>query len=392
MKSVAVIGASLAGLSAARALRAQGFDGELTIVGDEARRPYDRPPLSKEFLAGDIGEDALALEADDDDLNAEWLLGVHATRLDAAARRRASSTTEPRSTPTASSSPRARGHGTWPGSEGLAGVHVLRTIDDAVALRDDLRPGRAAGGDRRRLHRRRSRLHRNEIGPGRHGGRGRAGTAGRPARRATRRRGGTAAHRARHPAAVRRSGRGPDRQRPGHRRRAGRRASRCPPTSSLSASARSPTSSGCATARLELGQRRRVRRGRRDRSPERGRGRRLCGLARADRRLATPRRTLDGRAGAARDRRRHSARRAARRHRRPNPRTSGPISTAAASSSLASPTRRRDHLRGGQPATTPASWPCTGAKANRSPCSASTNRSCSPAGVANWPFVPRPRR
>ena len=43
MKSVAVVGASLAGLSAARALRAQGFDGELTIVGDEARRPYDRP-------------------------------------------------------------------------------------------------------------------------------------------------------------------------------------------------------------------------------------------------------------------------------------------------------------------------------------------------------------
>ena len=85
MKSVAVIGASLAGLSAARALRAQGFDGELTIVGDETRRPYDRPPLSKEFLAGDIGEDALALEADDEDLDAQWLLGVHATRLDAAA-------------------------------------------------------------------------------------------------------------------------------------------------------------------------------------------------------------------------------------------------------------------------------------------------------------------
>src|SRR5215212_10440858 len=84
VKSVAVIGASLAGLSAARALRAQGYDGELTIVGGEARRPYDRPPLSKEFLAGDIGEDALALEAEDDDLGAQWLLGVHATRLDAA--------------------------------------------------------------------------------------------------------------------------------------------------------------------------------------------------------------------------------------------------------------------------------------------------------------------
>ena len=85
MKSVAVVGASLAGLSAARALREQGFDGELTIVGGEAPRPYDRPPLSKEFLAGDVGENDLALESDDEDLQADWLLGVHAIDLDAAA-------------------------------------------------------------------------------------------------------------------------------------------------------------------------------------------------------------------------------------------------------------------------------------------------------------------
>ena len=70
MKRVAIIGASLAGLSAARALRAQGFDGRLTVVGDETRRPYDRPPLSKEFLSGDMTEADLALEADDDDLGA----------------------------------------------------------------------------------------------------------------------------------------------------------------------------------------------------------------------------------------------------------------------------------------------------------------------------------
>ena len=83
MRSVAVIGASLAGLSAARALRRQGFDGGLTIIGAEAHRPYDRPPLSKEFLAGDIGEGELALELDDENLDARWLLGVHATGLDA---------------------------------------------------------------------------------------------------------------------------------------------------------------------------------------------------------------------------------------------------------------------------------------------------------------------
>ena len=82
MKHVAIIGASLAGLSAARALRSQGFGGRVTVVGDETRRPYDRPPLSKEFLAGDMTEADLALEADDDDLQAEWLFGVAATKLD----------------------------------------------------------------------------------------------------------------------------------------------------------------------------------------------------------------------------------------------------------------------------------------------------------------------
>ncbi len=49
--TVAVVGASLAGLSAARALRAQSYDGRVVVVGDERHVPYDRPPLSKEFLA-----------------------------------------------------------------------------------------------------------------------------------------------------------------------------------------------------------------------------------------------------------------------------------------------------------------------------------------------------
>ena len=140
MKSVAVIGGSLAGLSTARALRAQGFDGRLTVVSGEKRRPYDRPPLSKEFLAGDISEADLALEADDDDLNAEWVLGVHATRLDPAAGgvQLDNDTTIEADGIVIATGARAR---TWPGSAGLAGVHVLRTVDDAVALRDDLRPG-----------------------------------------------------------------------------------------------------------------------------------------------------------------------------------------------------------------------------------------------------------
>jgi NADPH-dependent 2,4-dienoyl-CoA reductase/sulfur reductase-like enzyme len=140
VRSVAVIGASLAGLSAARALRRQGFDGELTIVGAEARRPYDRPPLSKEFLAGDICEADLTLELDDENLDARWLLGVHATGLDTGRGAVAlDDGTKVRADGViVATGARARA---WPASEHLTGVHVLRTIDDALALRRDLRPG-----------------------------------------------------------------------------------------------------------------------------------------------------------------------------------------------------------------------------------------------------------
>lgn len=140
MKSVVVVGASLAGLSAARALRAEGFDGKLTIVGAETRRPYDRPPLSKEFLAGQLDEDALSLENDDEDLQADWRLGVAATRLDARGRTIELSDGS-RCTPdgvvlaTGSSARRLANVGT------VVGVHVLRTVEDALALRADLRTG-----------------------------------------------------------------------------------------------------------------------------------------------------------------------------------------------------------------------------------------------------------
>ncbi|WP_215453445.1 FAD-dependent oxidoreductase [Streptomyces sp. ATCC 21386] len=140
MRTVAVVGASLAGLSAARSLRKQGYDGRLVVIGDELHRPYDRPPLSKEFLAGTLGEVELALETDGEDLAAEWLLGARATGLDHAAR-----------TVRLADGHEVRADGfviatgavarALPGSEGLAGVHTLRTLDDARALRDELARG-----------------------------------------------------------------------------------------------------------------------------------------------------------------------------------------------------------------------------------------------------------
>ncbi|MFF0435250.1 NAD(P)/FAD-dependent oxidoreductase [Streptomyces sp. NPDC004327] len=140
MRTVAVVGASLAGLSAARALRKQGYDGRLVLIGDEAHRPYDRPPLSKEFLAGRIGEADLALEADGEDLGAEWLLGVRATGLDRADRSvRLSDGRGVRADGIVIATGAAAR--ILPGSEGLTGVHTLRTLDDARALRDELARG-----------------------------------------------------------------------------------------------------------------------------------------------------------------------------------------------------------------------------------------------------------
>jgi NADPH-dependent 2,4-dienoyl-CoA reductase/sulfur reductase-like enzyme len=141
MRTVTVVGASLSGLYAARELRAQGFDGRLVIVGDEPHHPYDRPPLSKDFLTGRADETQLALtDAEESaELDAEWLLGVRARGLDARGSTvllddgRAVST-DGVIIATGASARRLPG-------DGLAGVHTPRTLDDARALRAELSRG-----------------------------------------------------------------------------------------------------------------------------------------------------------------------------------------------------------------------------------------------------------
>ena len=145
MRSVVVVGASLAGFHGAQALRKAGFDGEVTLIGAEPHRAYDRPPLSKEFLAGRRDEDVLRLSGvDDDGLGLTWRLGVEATGLDLAGRRVRLADGE--SLPydglliATGGTPRQ-----LPGVDpALGGVHVLRTLDDARSLRGELdgSPGR----------------------------------------------------------------------------------------------------------------------------------------------------------------------------------------------------------------------------------------------------------
>ena len=141
MRSVAVLGASLAGVSAVRGLRRQGFDGRVVVVGSEAHRPYDRPPLSKDFLAGSLPGTDLALEAEDEDLQVEWRLGVPATGLDPAGgsvRLSDGRSVDVDGVVVATGAVPCR----LPGSERYDNVHVLRTLEDAVALRGQLLPGR----------------------------------------------------------------------------------------------------------------------------------------------------------------------------------------------------------------------------------------------------------
>jgi NADPH-dependent 2,4-dienoyl-CoA reductase/sulfur reductase-like enzyme len=78
---IVIVGASLAGLRAAEALREEGFAGKLTLIGDEKWEPYDRPPLSKQVLKGWVPADHTKLPRSRE-IDAEWRLGVAATGLD----------------------------------------------------------------------------------------------------------------------------------------------------------------------------------------------------------------------------------------------------------------------------------------------------------------------
>jgi NADPH-dependent 2,4-dienoyl-CoA reductase/sulfur reductase-like enzyme len=128
-----VVGASLAGLRAAQAARKAGFDGELLMVGAEQHMPYTRPPLSKELLAGEHPVDRVHFPCET--LDAEWRLGVPAASLDRGRRRvvlaDGDEVAYDRLILATGSRPR-RWHGA--GAE-LGGVHVLRNLEDALALR-----------------------------------------------------------------------------------------------------------------------------------------------------------------------------------------------------------------------------------------------------------------
>ncbi|GAA5112281.1 NAD(P)/FAD-dependent oxidoreductase [Haloechinothrix salitolerans] len=140
MSRLVVVGASLAGLRAVESARRAGFTGAITLLGAEEHLPYDRPPLSKEFLTGDgtpkhfRTEDALRT-----DLDVDLRLGTPATGLDVEQRViLAGNDAVPYTAAVLATGATAR---TLPGLPALSGLHTLRTLDDAHTLRGVIRPG-----------------------------------------------------------------------------------------------------------------------------------------------------------------------------------------------------------------------------------------------------------
>lgn len=135
---IVIVGASLAGARAAGVLRREGFAGSLTVIGGERHEPYDRPPLSKQVLTGQVPHDHTMLPRLRE-VDAEWLWGTQATGLDVAGKRvrladgreigfdRVLLATGTRARP-------------WPNEAeaALEGVHTLRTLEDAARLRQAL--------------------------------------------------------------------------------------------------------------------------------------------------------------------------------------------------------------------------------------------------------------
>ena len=142
MQNIVIVGASLAGLRAAETLRAEGYEGTITFIGNEPHLPYDRPPLSKNYLSGEWEPERVMLRKTEvyDELELFWMLGRTATALDTTAR-----------TVTLDGDEKVSYDGLviatggtvrrLPNQPDIAGVHVLRSLDDATALREEIGAG-----------------------------------------------------------------------------------------------------------------------------------------------------------------------------------------------------------------------------------------------------------
>jgi NADPH-dependent 2,4-dienoyl-CoA reductase/sulfur reductase-like enzyme len=139
LKRVVVVGGGVAGAMAAQTLRAEGFDGELTIVGAERHAPYHRPALSKKLLTGEVHRAGIDM-ARQNEFEARVLRGADATGLDMASRTVAVRDGDSHLDLHFDGLVIASGAVVrqWPGGAAPAGVMTLRTVDDCLAIRSKL--------------------------------------------------------------------------------------------------------------------------------------------------------------------------------------------------------------------------------------------------------------
>jgi phthalate 3,4-dioxygenase ferredoxin reductase subunit len=138
MGAVLVVGSSVAGVRTAQALRSEGYEGRIVLVGEETEPPYDKPPLSKQFLAGAWDRSKLALLSAEaaEAAGIELRLGVAAQRLDVAGRQVVLDDGACLDWDTVVLATGAAARPCpWPAE---SGVHVIRTLADSEALRADL--------------------------------------------------------------------------------------------------------------------------------------------------------------------------------------------------------------------------------------------------------------
>lgn len=141
MTSTVIVGSSVGGVRTAQALRSEGYDGEVVLVGEESELPYDKPPLSKGLLAGTATADSVRLLTQDaaDRAGIRLLLGHRATRVDVAANLVELQGHDPLRYDHLVVATGARARPSPWGER--PGIHVVRVLRDAQLLRQDLLDG-----------------------------------------------------------------------------------------------------------------------------------------------------------------------------------------------------------------------------------------------------------
>ena len=139
---VVIVGASMGGLRTAESLRRFGYLGPITIIGEEIHKPYNRPPLSKEVLANEVTHEAVAFEERAATADVNWVLGTRAVSADFEHSTVTDSDDQVHQYSVLVIATGLRSKRLSVPNGDLASRFALRTLEDAIALRTELTPGK----------------------------------------------------------------------------------------------------------------------------------------------------------------------------------------------------------------------------------------------------------